>query len=215
MAKFCGNCGTQLDDNARVCGNCGTPLSGTASTAPNVKIVDPEKEKARQQKIKKLIKLGTCLAALILIVVVAINVITKFTGYNGLLRKTLAAYEDYDINKLVSVSSDLYYYSADDYAETYFENAVGNDMDYFESTVGHNYKLSFETNEIYTLSNRKFDSIIEDISWTYSEFDSSIIEKIVVADITVTATQGNTSTRINLNVTMSKEDGSWKLLYIE
>lgn len=215
MAKFCGNCGTQLDDSAKVCGNCGTPLSGTISTAANVKIVDPEKEQARQQKNKKLIKLGVYLGVLILIVIVAINIVTKFTGYNGLLRKTLAAYEDYDINKLVSVSSELYYYGADDYAETYFENAVGSDMDYFESTVGHNYKLSFETNEIYTLSNRKFDSIVEDISWTYSDFDPSIIEKIVVADITVTAKQGKTSTRVNLEVTMSKEDGSWKLLYIE
>ena len=25
MSKFCGNCGAQLDDNAKVCGNCGIP----------------------------------------------------------------------------------------------------------------------------------------------------------------------------------------------
>jgi len=215
MAKFCGNCGTQLDDSARVCGNCGTPLGNTIAGAPNMRSLDPEKEKKRQKKTTELVKLFVGLAVLVLVVVVAISVITKFTGYNGLLRKTLAAYKDYDINELVSVSSDLYYYGTDDYAETYFENAVGNDMDYFEATVGHNYKLSFETNEIYTLSNRKFDSVLEDISWMYSEFDLTLIEKIVVADITVIAKQGNKTIRTNIEVTMSKEDGEWKLLYLE
>lgn len=28
MAKFCGNCGAQLDDDDKVCGQCGTPVTG-------------------------------------------------------------------------------------------------------------------------------------------------------------------------------------------
>ena len=32
MAKFCGNCGTQLEDNAKICGKCGTPLDGVCKS---------------------------------------------------------------------------------------------------------------------------------------------------------------------------------------
>ena len=51
MAKFCGNCGAQLDDNAKVCGQCGTPV-GTLSAIPSVKIVDPEKQKKTKKTLK-------------------------------------------------------------------------------------------------------------------------------------------------------------------
>ena len=45
MAKFCGNCGAQLDDGDKVCGQCGTPVNGNAGTVPGLKVVDPEKKK--------------------------------------------------------------------------------------------------------------------------------------------------------------------------
>ena len=34
MSKFCGNCGTVMDDAAVVCGNCGAPLAAPAYAAP-------------------------------------------------------------------------------------------------------------------------------------------------------------------------------------
>ncbi len=37
----------------------------------------------------------------------------------------------------------------------------------------------------------------------------------MVSDITVTAKQGSKSVERDLNITMSKENGTWKLLYIE
>lgn len=209
MAKYCGNCGAQMADSARVCGNCGTRFDGAA-----IKVVDPEKKKAMEKKTKNIIKLCVGLAVLVLVAVIAFNVITKFTGYNGLLRKVMAAYEEYDIEALVDMSSDMYYYGSNDYAEYYFEDAVGYELDYFESNVGHNYKLSYEVDEIYTLSKRNLDSMLDDISWMYSDFDVSVIDQIVVANITVTARQGNKSVSRDLQVTMSKEDGAWKVLYI-
>ena len=42
MAKYCGNCGTQLEDSAKVCGQCGTPLDGASLPRPKVKVIDPE-----------------------------------------------------------------------------------------------------------------------------------------------------------------------------
>jgi len=210
MAKYCGNCGAQMADSARVCGNCGTHFGGGA-----IKVFDPEKKKARDRKTKRIIKLCVGLVVLALVAVLAFQVINKFTGYNGLVRKVMTAYEEYDIEALVDMSSDMYYYGSDDYAEYYFENAVGYELDYFESEVGHNYKLSYEVDEIYTLSRRNMDTILDDISWMYSDFDVSMIEQIVVANITVTARQGSKSVDRDLKITMSKEEGTWKVLYID
>ena len=34
MAKYCGSCGTQMDDSANVCPNCGTPVAGAQPVNP-------------------------------------------------------------------------------------------------------------------------------------------------------------------------------------
>lgn len=215
MAKFCGNCGTQLDDCAKVCGNCGTPLGGAPVSVRKVRVVDPEKKKEMQKKVKKITVLCFVLALLVIIAIIAFNVISAFTGYNGLVRKVMTAYEEYDLDTLVSVSSDMYVSENENYAESYFESTVGYALDSFESSVGHSYKLSYKVNETYTVSKRNFETMMEDISWRYSEFDASVIEEIVVADITITAKQGSKSVNRDIKVTMSKEYGDWKLLYIE
>ena len=210
MAKFCGNCGAELDDNAKVCGQCGPPVDGNTK-APAVKIIDPEKKK----KAKKAAQLIIALVALVAVAAIAINVVSNFTGYNGLLRKVMTAYKGYDIDTLISLSSDVYYYGEDDYAENYFEYHVGEVLDSFESSVGHSYQLSYDVNETYTMSERKMKETLEEIEYTYSDFDVSTIEKIVVSDLTVTAKQGSKSVNRDLNIIMSKENGTWKLLYIE
>lgn len=211
MAKFCGNCGAQLEDNAKICGNCGTPLDGVSTNIPGLKVTDPEKQK----KMKKTVKLVVGMIALVIVAVIVFNVISQYTGYNGLLRKVMIAYENYDIDTLVSLSSDMYYYGEEDWVEYYFEYNVGEDLDSFESSVGHSYKLSYEVNETYVMSERKVDELLNEIEHTYSDFDVDVIEKIIVADLTLTAKQGSKSVNRDVDIVMTKEDGSWKLLYIE
>ena len=44
MAKFCAQCGAQMDDNALFCGECGTPVEGAAPAAadfPEVPLETP------------------------------------------------------------------------------------------------------------------------------------------------------------------------------
>lgn len=209
MARFCGNCGAQLDDDAKVCGQCGTPIDGNV---PGLKVVDPEKKKKMMKKIKKVIALAIVVAATIVVV----KIILGFTGTNGLVRKIMAAYEKYDIDTIVSLSSDMYYYNDhEDYVDEYFEYAVGSNIDSFESSVGHSYKMSYEVNEIYDLSQRKQDELLKSIEDGYPDFDVDIISKIAVADVTVIAKQGSKSLSRTLKITMSKEGNSWKLLYLE
>ncbi len=211
MAKFCGNCGTQLEDSAKICGKCGTPLDGVSTNIPGLKIADPEKQK----KMKKTGKLVMGLAALVIVAMIAFNIVSQYTGYNGLLRKVMTAYKNYDIDTLISLSSDMYYYGEEDWVEYYFEYNVGEDLDSFESSVGHSYKLSYEVNETYVMSERKVDELLDEIEYTYTDFDVSVIDKIVVADLTLTAKQGSKSVNRDMNIIMTKEDSSWRLLYIE
>ena len=65
------------------------------------------------------------------------------------------------------------------------------------------------------MSERNTDVTLNEIENSYPDFDVSSISEIVVSDITVTAKQGNESVDKDLNIIMSKEDGTWKLLYIE
>ena len=212
MAKFCGNCGSQLDDDARVCGQCGTPIDGNEGKIPGLKVVDPEKQKKQKKKVKRTIVLLT----VVFIAIVGIKVILSFTGINGLVRKVMVAYENYDIDRLVTLSSDMYYYSDDEnYVDDYFGYAVGNNIDYYESAVGHNYKMSYEVEEIYDLSQRRQDEIINNIESIYPDFDVDIISKMAVANVKITVKQEGEMVSQNVMITMSKEEGTWRLLYLE
>lgn len=211
MAKFCGNCGAELDDNARVCGQCGTPVEEVASNYNNVIIVDPEKQKKNQKTLKLII----VAVAVVVVVIIALNIVLNLTGYKGLIRKAMKAYENYDIDTLVSLSSDIYYYGYDGYAEYYFKYNVGDDLDAYESRVGHNYKLSYKIDGIYALSDRKQDTLIDEISFIYSDFNTGTIKKVMVADLTITAKAGSKSMQNSIQITMSKEEDGWKILYID
>lgn len=212
MAKFCGNCGAQMDDDAKVCGQCGTPIEENAVKAPEVKAVDPEKKKEMAKKVKGVVTFAIVAA----VAIVAVKMISGFSGTNGLVRKIMTAYEKYDIDTIVSLSSDMYYYTdAEDYVDEYFEYAVGKNLDSFEDSVGHNYKMSYEVEEIYDLSQRKKDEMMKTIEDVYPDFDLDIIKKIAVADVKVTAKQGSKSASKTVNIIMSKEGKTWRLLYLE
>ena len=210
MAKFCGNCGTQLEDSAKICGNCGMPWD-SASNITGLKVTDLEKQK----KMKKTVNLVVGVVTLVIVTMIAVNVVSQYTGYNGLLHKTMTAYKNYDIDTLISLSSDMYYYGEEDWVEYYFEYNVGEDLDYFESYVGHNYKLSYELQETYTLSSRKLDAMLDTIKSAYPNFDINAISQVKVSDVQVTAKGGESSTSIAVQITMTKENGKWKLLYID
>lgn len=212
MAGFCGNCGAQLDDDARVCGQCGTPIDGSQGKVPRYKAADLEKRK----KLMKKIKIAIALAAVMMIAATGIKIAGNFTGTNALVRKVMAAYEKYDMDTIISLSSDMYYYNDyENYVEEYFVYAVGQNIDIFESSVGHSYKMSYEIEEIYDLSQRKQDEMRKNIERSYPDFDVDVISKIAVANVKVTAKQGSKSVTKTVKITMSKEGKTWKVLYLE
>ena len=63
MAKFCGNCGGKLEENATQCPWCGTPTESQATPSSQKKQVDPE----RKKKWERIIKLA--ITAVVVIVI--------------------------------------------------------------------------------------------------------------------------------------------------
>lgn len=167
------------------------------------------------EKFKKKAKILLIITAILIVALIALNIISAFTGYRGLLRKVTNAYEEYDIDTLVYLSSDVYYYGAEDYVDSYFESRVGSGLDTFEASVGHDFSLSFETTDSYNLSKRKKEGVLDALEAAYPDFDTDAIKQVRVAEVMVTAKQGKRSLNRNLTITMTKENGEWKLLYIE
>ena len=211
MAKFCGNCGAQMDDAAKVCGNCGTPFAGAAP----VHYDDPEKKALQQQKRKAAVKKYGVIGALILVVIIAISIISANTGSNGMLKKVMRAYKEYDIEQIVLLSSDAFYYAAPDYVEVYFENTVGFYHDMFEDSVGPKYKISYEVIDTFKISKRNMDELEDRLKNMFPDFDVSEIDKAVTAVVEVTAKQGGKRSTYCVNITMTKENGDWKVLFID
>lgn len=211
MAKFCGNCGAELEGNERVCGMCGKPIVG----AQEIHGSDLQRKPVNKQKIKKVMKTVIAIAIVVAVGVAALKIVPNFVGGRGLVRQVMSAYKTYDIDTLVTLSSDVYYYGGEDEAELYFEYAVGEAIDYFEDMVGHSYRLTYEINEIYTMSDRKTDILLNDLEYAYPSFDFNTISKVAVADVLLTAKQGKNETEYAVPITMTKEGNTWKLLYLD
>lgn len=222
MAKFCGNCGAQLDDAAKVCGNCGTPYTdGTNGPSlsklkiPGVDLENPEKKKALIKNLKRV----AVVVAVIIVVVIAANVISSFVGYKGAVRKLMKAYEEYDMNTLMTLASDISMPFAgsedEEYIEEIFSNRVSNMLDYYEDEVGHDVKIKYEINDSYELPERKLDELLTTLEENY-DYDASFIEEIKAVDMTLTISgaDGEMTEHIDEDdLLLVKEDGEWKFAY--
>ncbi len=198
MSKFCGNCGTKLSDKENKCSNCGTSFD-----------VNPKLEK--KAKIKRKFKLFVSLIVILVLAIFSVKISSGFIGYKGTVRKIMNAYENYDVDNIISMTSEIYYCMDDqNYVENYFADFIYKDFDNFENQVGHKYKISYEIIDSYEMSVHKYEALLDELSG-YIDFDADIITKVMVVDIAVTAKEGKESFTRDLQLTLSKENKSWKL----
>jgi len=203
MAKFCGNCGSPMEDTAKVCGNCGTPLEVGVGKASEFNYVDPEKA----AKTKKTIKWFISGVFLVVVAAIIINVLSGFIGYKGTVRKIMNAYKKYDIETFVNMASRVH-----DSEKEPFVGLVSSDLDYYEDELGHSYKLSYKITDKYELSKQKKDVLYDQLS-VYDDFDEELIQKVVVAQVEITAKSKSNSLKSAKEIYLSKESGSWRLLF--
>lgn len=233
MKKICGNCGAELKENAKFCGNCGTKVfkeenintefsdndvdddvyddndntADTETTAAN---------KGGKGSKRKGIIAGA--AAAVVIAVILLAVFISSMGSRGFLKKTMSAVKNCDIDFLVENTSDVMYellasygYN-EEYLESFYENAVGNNIiDYFENNVGHSYKFSYEIEEIYTATDRQLEKRFAEYSDNIRAFAEEKVKKMVIAEVEIEAEKNNRDESVDLKIYMTKENGSWKL----
>ncbi|MGN1433219.1 MAG: zinc ribbon domain-containing protein [Ruminococcus sp.] len=215
MPKFCGNCGAKMDDDARICGNCGTPYAGNSDDKPvkpvkisGVNSMSEEKKK----KIKLIAKLATAAIVVIIVAVIAVNIISSFTGYKGAINKAMNAFENYDIETLMSMTSDIGFGNLDATTmENSISNAVSSQLDAYENVVGHDMSISYEIEDSYKLSERKYQEFLKYAENSYN-YDTSDISEIVLAKLKINTkgSLGETSYTVN-DLYLIKERDKWYL----
>jgi len=227
MAMFCGACGAQMDDDARVCGQCGTPLSDDPRPAEvsRESIPGVGEQPIKQSNPKQTNKiLGMIISGIVIIVVlvVSLNIVSSFTGYKGAVRKLFNAVEKYDMNTLSKLASDIVYdfhYNAfgieDADLQDAFSDAVSNTLDKFEADAGNKIKISYTIDDSVKLSGRKLDQFLNMLEEDM-DYDSRNIKKVMSLDITLTVKGSKRSSTYTIRsgeLLLIKEEGGWKVYY--
>ena len=212
MAKFCGNCGMQLEDDARVCGNCGTPFEGNGGTTSTMapKTMSPQTKK----KIQKIAILSAIGIAVIIIAIISINVVSYMTGYVKTIDTYIQAINEYNPDKALSVTSEagLPKNALTDFDET-FKGVVSEALDNLESEVGHDPKISYEIVESYKISDRKYQNFLTKLEKDY-KYDTGDISEIVCVNIKPTIKGARSSRTLPIQeMYIMKEKGKW-LIYV-
>lgn len=203
MAKFCGNCGMQLEDDARICGNCGTPYM---SDGEKNRHIAPHTKK----KIKKIAIFGVVGIVVIIIGIVSLNIFSYMTGYERTINTFVEGLSEYDIDKVLSVSCNagLSVDSSYDYEEA-FSSMVSTWLDNYESQVGHDVKLSCEIQDSYKLSDRKLQVFLTNLEDIY-KYDTGDISEIVCAEVKLIISGSRSEKTFPAeDIYMIKENGKW------
>lgn len=218
MSKYCGTCGFENEDNALNCGNCGTPFEHLGTVEPGkiagIDYSSPEKK----EKNKKMIKLVGGAIVAVIVLVIALKIVSAFTGYKGTVRRIMNAYEKYDVEALVDLTSDLVMLDGNnEMAEYRYEYKLTQDLDRFDEGMEGKYNLSYEITKAVKLSDRQTQKVLEELSYSglIAKEDAEAVKKIMAADVAVTAKQGKRTLKQTLNLYLVKESGGWKLLSIE
>lgn len=215
MAKFCSNCGAQMEDADKVCGMCGTPVAG--ATVAATPVAAPASNDTKKKGNNKLIGLVVAVIVAIVAIVVVVNILGNFTGYKGTLNKMTKALKNDDMDVLEDLASSLsdeMYESwyGDDYEERY-EDTVSNVLDKYEDEVGNIKKITYEISDETELSDRKMEDLEEAMIENY-DMDVSGLKKIVKIDLKITVKGAKKSATYNVHdLIMVKESGGWKIFY--
>lgn len=212
MTKFCGNCGSKINEKTPICEKCGynntALIDKSKLNIPNIGDFNINK----RAKTKRRIKLALVFTAFIISSVLIFNYISSITGYKGTIRKTMNALEKYDMSTLTSIASEISYHGQDKQkVDQYFSDMVSRSLDQFEATVGHDVHIDYEINDNYILSERKYDEFLTDIEKLYG-CDTSNVQEIMALELTVSieGSKGSSS-HVYTDMYLINEDGDWKV----
>ena len=237
MSKFCGNCGTKHDDDAVKCMNCGTPFTNMqqliqqqSQDQPQFEAQPPQDQHQNSQiqsvlpvyqaipikipaNVKKMIVPGAIGAAALILIIVLVSVLTSMTGHNALVNKFEKAYTDYDYEKVADMYSETTLYSYDNDKEavgSLVAEKMERNLSYFDSRIGHDYKIKFEIVDDYEMADSQFENFKSGLSYFDDNSDDPISGARII-EMNMTAKQNEREATKRVKVIITKEKGKWKI----
>ncbi len=226
MAKFCGNCGTQSDDNAMVCGNCGAPFAEEAngtgkdilSKIPGVNDMSDEQKK----KIFGILKIAVpAVLAVVLVLVVIFAGIVPNVGYKGTAKKFFKAVQNEDGEAFVELMpaaekiEDDYYLDEDqdfdEYLKEEAEDTCALLLEYFEDDYGNDIKFSIKDIQADELKNSEAREI-KDYYKENEDLDNiELGEKFYELELEIQVKGSDDKDTEDFVLVLIEEDGDWKV----
>ncbi len=219
---FCGNCGAQNPDDARVCAMCGTPLEtleteAPAADAPEFSTFPETVQTAAAKKRNTAIGIGVVAAiALVVIIAIAAVVLTGKPAYVKTVEKYFSAVVKEDAKKLVSVLPPEYVEenledSFDDRQEMLeiMEENLADVVDGMEDQFGEKIKVKCKVRKDKELGTREVKNLKETYE-SYYDLDLDIKEaRELKVRVTMSGTEDEDSA--NMEIIVMKIGGKWYL----
>lgn len=226
MSKFCGNCGTVMDDAAAVCGNCGAPLA-EATQAPAAKgkvdvkaiiakatgVAKEVVEGAKKGDKNSIIKGGIALAAVAVVIILVISLFST-PGYEGVAKKLIKAIDNDKPESIVKLLPQFVfeddYEDEDDYADS-FEDMIDEINDYMDEAIDSDkYSISYEIVDV-DVYGKDYLENIEDNFDDFDGFNDKKLKKAVNMVIEATFKKGGKKHDVNISVVAIQYGSKWYL----
>lgn len=227
MARFCGNCGTMVSEDARVCGNCGKHLTIPAVENPGMEgYRNPAQNgyeapapggfgapKPPMDLKKMLIPVIGAVVALI-VIVTGISIANKYTGTNAIIRqfekcvetgengeKLLKYYPDYIIE-------DEYFDEAEEKEDLkeHFERVKDNNEGYFGD-----HKVSYKIIRSKKMSEEELIEYQDDAEYENENYDIRRIKKGKIVKVRFTIKGEYDTENEIVEMKFIKDGFQWKL----
>lgn len=209
MAKFCSNCGSQVEDGTLFCASCGAKVETAQTPAgepkktfkkPDLKNLDP--------KTKKFAFLGAIAAVVIL---VAVLVVSLFFGPKAVVKKYMRGMINENAKKVVNCMPSFLWEDKDEKDE-----AIEDYQDMLEGMYSDYDKVKFEIKDVHKLSKNEretLESYLETLEETNDKYKVGAIKvnKARIVEVKVTIKDGGDTIRKNMEILVVKYKGQWKV----
>jgi len=216
MSKFCGNCGAQLDDSAKVCGFCGAPLENAGSPAQKIPGLDNLNNMSPEKKanVKKYGIIGGIAAAAIIVLIIVISIIAGATGPDAAAEKlSKAALVDFNAKKVIEYLPEYAFEDEDkDDAEEEFQEILDEAKEELEDEFD-DYKVTIETKKSKEITKKSDkNDIFDSIELFYDDFEEDDVKKVYEVKIKITLEADDEKESDTVTLTMGKVNGDWVIL---
>ena len=217
MSKFCSNCGTQLDDNARFCSSCGTQISTPTPEATPVEPQQPTPKKPNKKKI-----LITSIAVIVAIgaiigILFATGVIGKKNDPNeventpeSIVKAFLQHISKNDAEKAIDCAPS-FIWGDDETKKPYYLSGIQSFIDSYSN-------LSFQILSTEDLPNTEKQTLMALLQWaqlTAGGFVAADVTEYKVVEVKLTYTKNNETDTENIRFTVIKYKDEWKIYDFE